>query len=109
MISINLKFSEFIDAVKDKDKYIILSLVESEAKEAEKISEMMECGQDYVNALMGLVYLLRYSQKPEGIKEKHCKLYRVVCERLVEKKQLSSDILEMLDPREKFTRCIGKI
>ena len=35
-----------------------------------------------------LVYLLRYSQKPEGIKEKHCKLYRVVCERLVEKKQL---------------------
>ena len=97
MISLELNFSEFIDSVKNKDKHIIISLAETEAKEAEKISEMMKSGQDYVIAIMGLVYFLRYSQKPDEIKDEDLKLYRVVCEKLVAKRQLSSDLLNKLD------------
>lgn len=109
MISIKLDFSEFIDSVKNKDKHIIISLAESEAKEAEKMSEIMESGQDYVVALMGLIYFLRYYQKPDGIKEEHLALFRVICEKLIVKKQLSSELLKMLDTEEKYTKVIGKI
>ncbi|MBN2590713.1 MAG: hypothetical protein JXA96_12690 [Sedimentisphaerales bacterium] len=109
MISLNLNFFEFINAVKDRDKHIILSLAESEAKEAEKISELTGTGDDYINAILELIYFLRYSQKPGGIKEKYLNLYRVVCENLVAKKQLSPDVLKMLEPQEKYSRVIGKI
>lgn len=109
MISLKLNFSDFIDSIKNRNKHIILSLAESEAKEAEKNSEMTKCGNDYVDAIWGLIYFLRYYQKPDGIKEEHLQLYRVVCENLVAKKQLSPDVLEMLKPQEKYTRIIGRI
>ncbi len=97
MISLKLNFSEFIEAVKNKDKHIILSLAETEAKEAEKLSEIMEGDRDYVEALTGLIYFLSTSQKPYGIKEKHLKMFRIICERLIVKNQLSSDMLKFLD------------
>ncbi len=109
MISIELDFSEFIEKIENKDKHIIICMAESEAKEAEKIYEMTGCGQDYVYAVMGLIYFLRYSQKPYGIKEEHLQLFRVVCENLVAKKQLSSDALKMLDSKENYTRYKGII
>lgn len=109
MISIKLNFSEFIDSIKNRDKHIIISLAETEAKEAEKISEMMECGQDYVIALINFIYFLRYSHVSDSIKEEHLKLYRIVSEKLVAKKQLSSDLLKKLEPREKYSKIIGKI
>ncbi|MBN1973404.1 MAG: hypothetical protein JW787_07175 [Sedimentisphaerales bacterium] len=97
MISLKFDFSEFISAVKDRDKHIILSMAETEAREAEKISEMQKNGQDYVEAIIGLIYLLRHSQKPNWIKEKHFKMFRAVCEKLAAKKQISSDLLKILD------------
>jgi hypothetical protein len=97
LISLKLNFSEFVASVINKDKHIILSLAESEAKEAEKLSEMMGHGHDYVDALAGLIYFLRNSQKPLEIKEKHLKIYRVICEKLIVKNQLSSDILKIFD------------
>lgn len=97
MISLKFNFSQFIEAVKNKDKHIILSMAESEAKEAEKLSEMMGHGHDYVEALTGLIYFLRTSQKPYCHKEKHFKLLRVVCEKLIAKKQLSTDMLKVFD------------
>jgi hypothetical protein len=109
LISFTLNFSEFINEVKDKDKDVIIDLAESEAKEAEKISEMKKCGHEYVDAILGLIYFLNNSEKPYWIKESYFPLYGVVCKKLVDKKQLSSDILKMLDPKEKITRCIGII
>ncbi len=109
MISITLNFSEFIDFVKNKDKNIILSLAESEVKEAEKISEITGAGIDYVNALLGLIYLLRYSQKSGSVKEEYLNLYRTVCEKLITKKQIASELLSMLEPQEKYSRVIGRI
>ncbi len=109
MISLKLDFFEFADSVKDRDKHIILSLAESEAKEAEKISEMTGTGDDYINAILELIYFLRYSQKPGGVKEEHLHLYRTICENLIAKKQLSLDVLEMLEPQEKYSRVIGRI
>ena len=60
MISPEFDFSEFIDAVKNRDKHIIFSMAESEAKDAEKNAEIKGHGQDYVEALMGFIYFLRY-------------------------------------------------
>ena len=88
---------------------MILSLAESEAKEAEKLSEMMGRGHDYVDSVTKLIYLLRHSQKPDGIKEEHLKLSRVVLENLVAKKQSSPELLKMLEPKEECIRYIGRI
>ena len=95
MISLNFNFSEFIDETKNKDKNMILSLAESEVRQAEKNAEIKGYGHDYVEALNGFIYFLRYHQKPYGIKEGHFKMFRIVCENLVAKKQISSDILTM--------------
>ncbi len=109
MISLKLDFCEFVDYIKDRDKHVILSMAESEAKEAEKISEMMGIGDDYINAILELIYFLRYSQKPGGVKDEHLHLYRAICENLVAKKQLSPDIMEALEPQEKYSKVIGRI
>jgi hypothetical protein len=109
LISINLNFSEFINKVKDKDKDVIIDLAESEAKEAEKISEMKKSGYDYVDAILGLVYFLNNSEKPYWIKDNYLKMFGIVCEKLAAKKQLSSDLLKMLDPKEKYNKVIGII
>lgn len=109
MISMKLDFFEFVDSVKCRDKHIILSLAETEAKEAEKISEMMGIGDDYISAILELIYFLRYSQKPGGVKDEYLHLYRAICENLIAKKQLSPDVLEMLEPQEKYSRVIGRI
>ena len=93
MISFEFKLSEFINAVQDRDMHIILNLAESEARIAEKTSELKGYGQDYVEALIGFCYFLRYQQKPYGINEKHFRMFRPVCQKLVEKEQLTSDIL----------------
>ena len=100
MISIELNLSEFIEAVKDREKLVILNLAESEAKEAEKISEVKGYGQDYVDALMGFIYFLRYHQRPYKIEEEHFQMFRSVCEKLVAKKQLSSDVLKIFESQE---------
>jgi hypothetical protein len=109
LISFTLNFSEFINEVKDKDKDVIIDLAESEAKEAEKISEMKKSGNDYTDAILGLVYFLNNSEKPYWIKESYFTLYRVVFEKLVEKKQLSSDLLKLLDSREENIKYFGRI
>ena len=95
MISLNFNFSEFIDEIKDKDKDMILSLAESESRQAEKNAEIKGCGHDYVEALDGFIYFLRYQQKPYGIKEDHFKMLKIVCEKLIAKKQIPSDLLKM--------------
>lgn len=97
MISLEFDFSEFIDELKDKDKQVILSLAESEAKEAEKNAEIKGYGQDYVEAVTGFIYFLRYQQKPFGINEKHFQMFRPLCQKLILKKQLASDVLKMFD------------
>ena len=97
MISLEFKLSEFINAVQDRDKHIVINLAESEAQIAEKISELKGYGQDYVDTLIGFCYFLRYQQKPYGINEKHFQMFKPVCEKLVEKKQLSSDILKLFN------------
>jgi len=49
MISSELNLSEFISTINDKDKQEIMRLSESEASNAEKISELKGYGQDYVD------------------------------------------------------------
>ena len=97
MISPEFNLAEFVDTIKNWDKHIIQSLAESEAREAEKISEIKGYGQDYVEALTGFIYFLRFQQKPFGVKQEHFDMFQPVCEKLVEKKQLSSDVLRMFD------------
>ena len=100
MISLEFNFSEFIDAVKDRDRHVILSLAESEARQAEKNAEIKGYGQNYVDALTGFIYLLRYEQKPYKINEEHFQMFRIVCEKLVSKKQILSDMMNMFDCHE---------
>ena len=95
MISPEFNFSEFINTVKNKDKQVICGLAESEAREAEKISEIKGYGHDYVDAVTIFIYFLMYQQKPFGINEEHFEMFKQVCEKLVEKKQLSSDVMKM--------------
>jgi hypothetical protein len=100
MISQELIFSEFIEAVKDKDKLDILRLAESEAKEAEKISEIKVYGLNYYEVLREFIYFMRYQQKPYRIKEEYFQMFRSVCENLVAKKQLSPDIMKLFDSQQ---------
>ena len=100
MISLRFKVPELISYIVGKDKDDILRLLESEAKEAEKISEIKGYGHDYVETLRGFVYFLKYQQKPYGIREEHFQIFRSVCEILVAKKQLSPDILKMFNSYE---------
>lgn len=88
---------EFISVVKDKDKPDILRLAESEATEAEKVSEVKGYGQNYPEAVRGFIYLIRYCQKPDGIKEEYLQMSRSVCEKLVARKQLLPEVLKMFD------------
>ncbi len=97
MISEDLNFSELITAIQDKDKYEILRLAQSEATEAEKICEEKGYGQEYVEAVSGLIYFLRYGQKPDDITDEQFQLFRSVCEKLVAKKQLLPDVSKMFD------------
>jgi hypothetical protein len=97
VISLKFNFFKFIDEIKNKDKNMILNLAESEMRQAEKIAEIKGYGQDYVEALNGFIYFLRYQQKPYSIKEEHFKMIKIVCENLVIKKQISSDLLKMFD------------
>lgn len=97
MISPNFDFFEFINEIKDKDKHMILCLAESEEKQAEKMSEVKGYGHHYAEAINGFIYFFRYHQKPYGVKEKDFELFRIVCENLIAKKQISSDILKLLD------------
>ena len=100
MISSEFNFSEFISAINDEDKQEILRLSESEAFDAEKISEVKGYGQDYVDALRGFIYFLRYHQKPFGINEEHFQMFWSVFDKLVAKKQLPSEMLKMFDNYE---------
>ena len=75
-------------------------MAESEAKEAEKISEVKGYGQNYFDALKGFIYFMRYKQKPYRIKEENFQMFRSVCENLVAKKQLLPDILKVFDSQE---------
>jgi hypothetical protein len=97
MISTELNFAEFISAVKDKDKSDILRLAESEAIEAEKISQIKGYGQDYVEAVREFLYFIRYGQNPIELERKYFQMFRPVCENLVAKKQLLPDVLKMFD------------
>ena len=97
MISQELNFSEFINAVKNKDKLDVLRLAELEAKEAEKISEIKVSGQNYFEALREFIYFMMYKQRPYRIKEEYFQMFRPVCENLVAKKQMSPDILKVFD------------
>ena len=100
MISPEFDFLEFISAVKNKDRLDIHRLADSEATEAEKISEIKGYGQNYVEAVRGFVYFMRHCQKPDGIKDEYFQMFRSVCEKLVAKKQLLPDVLKMFDSFE---------
>jgi hypothetical protein len=100
MISEEFNFLEFISALKDRDKIDILRLAESEEIEAEKISEEKGYGQDYVEAVSGFVYFMRYNQKPDELQDEHFQMFRIVCENLVAKKQLLPEVLNMFESSE---------
>ena len=100
MISLEFNFTEFINAVKDKDKPDILRLTESEATEAEKISQIKGYGQNYVEAVREFLYFIRYGQKPDGLEEEYFQKFRTVCENLVAKKQLLPEVLKLFDSNE---------
>jgi len=100
MISQRFKVPELISNIIGKDKDDILRLLESEAKEAEKISEIRGYGQVYVDTLRGFIYFLKYQQKPYRIKEEHFQMFRVICDKLIVKKQLSPDILKIFNSYE---------
>jgi len=100
VISYELNFLEFIGAVKNRDKPDILRLAESEALEAEKISEIKGYGQDYAEMVSDFIYFLRYGQKPDGIDEEHFQMFHSVCENLIAKKQLLPEVLKLFDSNE---------
>jgi len=97
MISPDLDLAEFLIAIEGKDLHEIIRLTESEATEAEKISQLKGHGEYYVEALEGFAHIMRYGQKPLGITEEHLQAFRPVCQKLVAKKQLLPEVLALFD------------
>jgi hypothetical protein len=102
MISPSFEAPNFFDVIHDKSYPEILALADEEVRMAEARSSRVKgavaareqgSGQ-YSAVLKCFLFFMRYGIKPGGVLEEDFAMFRPVCERLVEKGQFKSYILE---------------
>jgi hypothetical protein len=83
MISENCSIDEFVEAVKDKDTWEVLTLAVDEATWADRRAyrtnrdchQQPPCGQQYSQHLKQLINYLRFEVKPKRPRDKAYRLY----------------------------------
>ncbi len=83
MISENCNIEEFVETVKGREAWEVISLAIDEATQADRISfqkherdgRSLLCGQQYSGHLKQLINYLRYTVKPRRPKDKAYRLY----------------------------------
>ncbi|HPM78889.1 MAG TPA: hypothetical protein PK961_17505 [bacterium] len=98
-------FYEFVDSLMDLDRLEIINKAEWEGKNADRLSynvkgavQRREDGiVEYSRKIGGLIFFLRNEIKPASMEEDDFQALRPLCEKLVEKKQLSKDVLDMFE------------
>ena len=97
--------SKFIDRVEDKDRLEIIRLAVQEVNYLEPklfrvkgaVERRKRGGCEYVAQLKEFIFFMRFEIKPTGVKDWIFRLYRPVCEKLVEKGQMKSTILDFFE------------
>src|SRR5262245_13705891 len=98
-------FKDFIESIKDKDYDDILRDAEQACASAERGSygvrgavKKREMGSiEYAQAVKAFLFFMRTGMKPAGAYGEDYKLYKIVCEALVAKKQMNPEVLRMFD------------
>lgn len=109
MDSNEYSFEKFLDAIKNEDFLKIILLASEEAERAERLSSSATRGIDkakklrigyYKKRVAEFAFFMGHSIKPGSVDEEDFKLYRPICEILVEKGQLPSDVLKHFNERD---------
>lgn len=96
-------FRHLIDQVKDMNYLDILQYAEKEADRVESISygkkgavRAREQGSArYVDQIGAFLFWMKSGRRPAGATDEDFQFYRIVAEKLVEKKQFNPQVLEM--------------
>ena len=102
-------FHSFIQKIKDKDYFEIIKDAEEEVKFVESISyrkkgavKAREMGStNYDHKIKEFLFWMRHGVKPGSSSESDFQLYQIVAEKLVEKGQFKSSILEMFNKKNR--------
>jgi hypothetical protein len=105
MISYGFSFQEFISNVINDDYYKIIKKAEQEANDAEKGSfsakgavKRRDNGSiRYSQQLGGLLFWLHSGTRPFELSEGDFLSLKPICEKLIEKKQLNPETLELFN------------
>jgi len=109
MNSNEYSFEKFLDAIKGEDLPKIQILASEEAGMAERLSSSGTRGIDkatklrighYKKRVGEFAFFMSHSIKPGSVDEEDFKLYRPICEILVEKGQLLPDVLKHFNERD---------
>jgi hypothetical protein len=103
MISNNFSFQDFLSSIANKDYLELVLAAENEAAEAERcssssygkgVAKNREMGSGHYCKRVGeFTFFMKYAIKPGSVDPHDFELYRPICENLVRKGQLSSNIL----------------
>ena len=92
----------FLRAIEDYDYVRMLQEAEQEGKRAEDASfgpratSNQEQGSlAYARVVGALAFFLRYGHRPDGLYDATFRLFRPLCERLVQKGQMKPSVLKM--------------
>ena len=107
MISLNFSIAEFVDTVKGLSLARIMSDTEREVDLAEYASFASKGSRDfkrrgsvhYAETLKGLMFLLRYGRKPDGVSPVDFQLFRPIIDGLVNRGELKSEALQLFEDR----------
>ncbi|MFW6041252.1 MAG: hypothetical protein ACOC85_05395 [Thermoplasmatota archaeon] len=98
MFSKNCDLDEFIDSVKDKNKFIVQSCIDEEVEELKiKCVSDKNKEREYFKKLKSLQFFLKNEIKPPGLDFEVFKKFKPLCENLVEKGQMSGEVLQLFD------------
>lgn len=81
---------QFIEKNIDKDRLEIVSEAREQGRLAKQAKKLK-----YVENLQGLVFFVEHGRKPVGVSDDVFQFFRPICENLIEKTQLKSEILEL--------------
>jgi len=107
VISRDFSIAEFVDSVKALARVRIMADTEREMGLAEYASFTSKTSRDfkrrgsvhYAETLMGLMFLLRYGRKPNGVSPVDFLSFRPIIDGLVSRGELKSEALQLFEDR----------
>ena len=96
MLSNEYKIEDFVDKIKDKDRLMMIHIIETEIQKAAKKYPINKDEKilDYHEKLNGLLYFVKNGLQPYIVDFDEFKKFKPICERLVEKGQMEENALE---------------